>query len=185
MAPARSVRFVPARHPHVVIAVALSFAAVASAEFSPRRAVVAAIVAVTLVVVSAIDLERRIIPNRIVLPATGAVLCAQLALFPDQASEWIVSPLVLALALAIPQLLGRAWMGMGDVKLALLLGAGLGWAAFSALLLAFACVLPAAVVLLVTRGAAARKATIPFGPFMALGALIVLFAPHMASLVTG
>ena len=140
------------------------------------RAVVAAVLACALVVLSAIDLERRIIPNRIVLPAAAVVLVMQLALFPNQALDWVLAPLVVAFALMVPTLLGRSWMGMGDVKLALLIGAGLGWDAVGAVFLAFLCVFPVAVAILVHRGLAARKSTIPFGPFLALGALIVLFA---------
>jgi leader peptidase (prepilin peptidase)/N-methyltransferase len=129
-----------------------------------------------LIVLSAIDLQRGIIPNRIVLPAAAIVLVAQVVLFPDRASEWVLAPIVAALVLMIPQLLRRTWMGMGDVKLALLLGATLGWAVLGALFLAFLCVFPVALALLIRHGSAARKMTIPFGPFMSLGALIVLFA---------
>jgi leader peptidase (prepilin peptidase)/N-methyltransferase len=81
--------------------------------------------------------------------------------------------------MVIPTLLGRSWMGMGDVKLAMLIAIGLGWASIGALLVAFACVFPVALAILIRGGLAARKATIPFGPFLALGALIVLFAPQV------
>ena len=84
----------------------------------------------------------------------------------------------------IPQLLGRAWMGMGDVKLALLLGAALGWGVVGAVLMAFLCTLPGDLLVLIRHGMAARKTTIPFGPFLALGALIVLFGPYLAGLST-
>ncbi|MDE3025556.1 MAG: prepilin peptidase, partial [Acidobacteriota bacterium] len=78
----------------------------------------------TLVAVSATDLEHRIIPNRIVLPAAALVLAAQTAVKPSP--EWAIaafgaSGLLFLAALAYP-----AGMGMGDVKLALLMGAVLG-----------------------------------------------------------
>lgn len=57
---------------------------------------------------------------------------------------------------------------MGDVKLALLLGAALGWGVLDALLIGFLCTFPAGLLLLVRDGMAARKATIPFGPFLSL-----------------
>jgi leader peptidase (prepilin peptidase) / N-methyltransferase len=158
-------RRAPARRPFLPASIAVLLVGASFAELSAGRAVVAAVFAPTLAVLAAIDIEQRIIPNRIVLPATGAVL--------------------VALALVVPQLLGRAWMGMGDVKLALLLGAGLGWGAFSALLIAFVCVLPVALVLLFRHGLRARKAMIPFGPFMSLGALVVLFVPHLVGLPSG
>ena len=160
--------------PIIAALVVLSFA-----TFSLDRALVTAALSGVLVVLAAIDIERGIIPNRIVLPATGVILIAQLALFPQHAAEWVLAPLAVAGVLIIPALFGRAWMGMGDIKLALLLGAGLGWEVLGAIVVASLCVFPAAVIVLVRGGLAARKSTIPFGPFLALGALIVLFASHL------
>jgi leader peptidase (prepilin peptidase)/N-methyltransferase len=149
------------------------------------RAVVGAFAAAALVVLSAIDIERGIIPNRIVLPAAGIVVLAQIALFPDRALEWVLAAILAALVFMLPQLLGRAWMGMGDVKLALLIGATLGWGVIGAVVIAFLCVFPVALAVLIRDGIAARRATIPFGPFLSLGALIALFGPHLAGLPTG
>jgi leader peptidase (prepilin peptidase) / N-methyltransferase len=146
------------------------------------RAIVGAFGAAVLVVLSVIDLERGVIPNRIVLPAAGVVLIAQLALFPGRASEWLLAAFLSAFVLLIPRLFQRAWIGMGDVKLALLVGALLGWGVLGAVLLGFLCTFPVAVALLLRDGAAARKATIPLGPFLSLGALIVLFGPNLAGL---
>jgi prepilin signal peptidase PulO-like enzyme (type II secretory pathway) len=84
----------------------------------------------------------------------------------------------------LPQLIVRNWMGMGDVKLGLLLGAALGWGVLGAVLLAFVCVLPVALIVLLRGGVAARKTTIPFGPFLSLGALIILFGPELAGLTS-
>lgn len=148
------------------------------------RAVVAAFAAAVLVILSVIDIQRGVIPNRIVVPAAGIVLAGQVVLFPEQALEWTLAAILAALALMIPQLLGRSWMGMGDVKLALLLGAALGWGVVGAVLIAFLCSFPVSVWVLIRDGMSARKATIPFGPFLSLGALIVMFAPHLAGLST-
>ncbi len=68
-----------------------------------------------------------------------------------------------------------AGMGMGDVKLALLLGAALGWLVVLALFVGSLGVGLAGVVFLVREGRAARKKAIPFGPFLALGAIAALF----------
>ncbi len=143
------------------------------------RALVSGFTAAVLVVLSAIDLERRIIPNRIVLPAAGVVLLAQLVLYPDRALEWILAALVAAFVLMIPRLLGRSWMGMGDVKLALLLGVALGWGTIGAVLLAFVCTLPVSMLVLFRGGISARSSSIPFGPFLSLGALLVMFGPAL------
>jgi leader peptidase (prepilin peptidase) / N-methyltransferase len=148
------------------------------------RAVVGAFAAAVLVVLAAIDIERGIIPNRIVMPCFGVVLVAQVALFPDHALEWPLAAILGAFFLLIPHLLRPASMGMGDVKLALLIGALVGWGVVGAVLLAFLCTFPVALLVVMRGGMAARKTTIPFGPFLALGALIVLFAPHVAGLPT-
>jgi leader peptidase (prepilin peptidase)/N-methyltransferase len=128
-----------------------------------------------LVVLAAIDLERRIIPNRIVLPATGLILATQIALSPDGAFEWVAAAVGAALFLLLPLLIYPSGMGMGDVKLALLLGAGLGWAVVPALFVGLMAAFVAAVVVLVRGGLAARKTALPFGPFLALGGLVALF----------
>ena len=139
-------------------------------------AVLAAFFCAVLVAISATDLEHRIVPNRIVLPAAAAVLVAQTALHPSV--EWAIGAVgaagfLLAAALAYPR-----GMGMGDVKLALLLGAMLGRTVPVALLLGcFAALVPAAV-LVARHGSRARKLAIPFAPFLALGAVVALFAGH-------
>jgi leader peptidase (prepilin peptidase) / N-methyltransferase len=172
------------RSPVTVSLAALATVVLAFAVLPVDHAVVAALAGATLVVLSAIDLERGIIPNRIVLPAAGVVLVAQVALFPDRAAEWALAAILSAFVLALPQLVGRAWMGMGDVKLGLLLGAALGWGVLGAVLLAFLCVFPVAFLVVLRGGLAARKTTIPFGPFLSLGALIMLFGPHLAGLTS-
>jgi leader peptidase (prepilin peptidase) / N-methyltransferase len=126
-----------------------------------------------LVVISAIDLERRIIPNRIVLPATAIVLVAQTLLHPG--AEWLLAALAAALFLFVPLLVYPAGMGMGDVKLALLLGAMLGRDVAIALMLGLIAGTAPAIVLFIRHGSAARKKAIPFGPFLAVGGVTALF----------
>jgi leader peptidase (prepilin peptidase)/N-methyltransferase len=136
---------------------------------------VSAIFAGVLVVLTAIDIERRVVPNRIVLPATAVVLALQLVVHPDRRLEFVIAMLGSGLFLLLPRLLYPAGMGLGDVKLALLLGAGLGAAVVAAFVFGLLAGFVAAVFLLVTRGSAARKMAIPFVPFLAFGALIALF----------
>jgi leader peptidase (prepilin peptidase)/N-methyltransferase len=126
----------------------------------------------TLVALAAIDIDRRVLPNRIVLPATAVVLVAQLAIHPGKAAEWILSALGAAIFLALPLLFNPNGMGLGDVKLGLFLGAWLGSNVIVALLLAFLAVLPVSLYKLVRHGKAARKMTIAFGPFLAFGAIV-------------
>jgi leader peptidase (prepilin peptidase)/N-methyltransferase len=136
-------------------------------------AFVASFFCVVLVVLSAIDLTHRIVPNRIVLPAAGIVLVAQTALEPSP--EWALGALGAAGFLLVAALAYPAGMGMGDVKLALLLGAMLGRLVGVGLMVGMVAALVPSVVLLARHGAAARKMGIAFAPFLALGALVALF----------
>ena len=145
-------------------------------------AVIAAFMAGVLVVLAATDLERRIIPNRIVLPATAIVLVAQIAISPDQSSEFILAAIVAGIFFLIPNLISPSLMGMGDVKLVVLLGAGLGAGVMGAITVAFITLFPVALATLIRGGLAARKTTLPFGPFLALGGLVVLIVPHLVGL---
>ena len=135
------------------------------------EAVVAAIFAGVLVVLAAIDIERRIVPNRIVLPAVAFVLAGNFLVFPDRRLEFFVAALGAGLILLLPLLVYPAGMGKGDVKLAMLLGAGLGAQVVVGFLTAFIF----AVGILAVRGGAARKQGIPFVPFLAAGGLVALF----------
>ena len=141
-----------------------------------ERALVGAIFVVVLVALAAIDLERRLIPNRIVLPATAVVLALQIAFFPDRTVEWIAAALGAAAFLALPLLVVRGGVGMGDIKLALLIGAALGAAVVDALFYGAVAGAVFAVVLLRRHGDAARRMGFPFGPFLAFGAVVALFA---------
>jgi leader peptidase (prepilin peptidase) / N-methyltransferase len=159
----------------VAAGVLLAALAVLDLGFTPHG-VMAAVLLIVLTVLAVIDLRTRLLPNMIVLPALGAVLLWQLAFFPDQAAEWLLAAVGAAAFLLLPSLIRSGAMGMGDVKLAALLGAGLGAAVVPALLLGSLAVVPVAAVLAVRDGRAARHATVPFGPFLAFGAAVILFA---------
>ena len=143
--------------------------------FGPTlHALAAAIFCAALVTISATDLERMIVPNRVVLPASVAVLALQLARQPSL--EWPAAGLGAASFLFIAALLYPKGMGMGDVKLALLLGVAVGWTVPVALLVGMvAALVPAAVIVARHGAAAARKTAIPFAPFLALGGIVALF----------
>jgi prepilin signal peptidase PulO-like enzyme (type II secretory pathway) len=166
---------------HLLVPSVLAVLFLAFATLSFASAIVASLAGTTLVVLAAIDIERGIIPNRIVLPAAAVVLVANIAIVPSRAGEWTLAALLAGLVLAVPALFGRNWMGMGDAKLALLMGAALGWGVAGAVVLGLLCTFPVALFVLTRGGIAARKSTIPFGPFLALGALIVMFAPPFIS----
>jgi leader peptidase (prepilin peptidase)/N-methyltransferase len=139
-------------------------------------AAVAAFFCLVLVAVSATDIEHRKIPNVIVVPAGVIVLAANTALHPSPRfglAAFGASGFLFAAALAY-----AAGMGMGDVKLAFLMGAALGRTVPVAMLLGMVAALVPGVVLLARHGQAARKIRIPFGPFLALGSAVALFAGH-------
>jgi leader peptidase (prepilin peptidase)/N-methyltransferase len=146
------------------------------------KAFLGALFVTVLVVVSIIDLEERRLPNVIVLPTFGIVLVAHLVISPDRAVEWTVAAFGAALFLFLPTILMPGAMGMGDFKLALLLGAMLGWAVATAILVASVAGALAAIGVLLVRGSAARKQAIPFGPFLALGGIVGLFVGTLPSL---
>jgi leader peptidase (prepilin peptidase)/N-methyltransferase len=136
-------------------------------------ALLASFFCAVLVVISATDLEHRIIPNRVVVPAAAVVLVAQTVLHPSP--EWALGALGASGFLFAAAVVYPAGMGMGDVKLALLMGAMLGRVVPVALMLGMVLALVPSVVLLARHGAAARKMGIPFGPFLALGSVLALF----------
>jgi leader peptidase (prepilin peptidase)/N-methyltransferase len=164
------------RYPAVELATGLLLAASFWRFGFTAEAVVAAFFCSVLVAVSATDLEHRIVPNRIVVPGAAVVLLAQTAIAPSV--EWLLAGLaasgfLFAAALAYPK-----GMGMGDVKLALLLGVMLGRTVSVALMVGMVAALVPAAVLVVRHGARARSMGIPFAPFLALGGVVALFAGH-------
>jgi leader peptidase (prepilin peptidase)/N-methyltransferase len=167
---------IPLVYPAVELVTALLLAGCVLAFGLSAQAAVAAFFCAVLVAVSAIDLEHRIIPNRIVLPATVIVLVANTA--RDLSPEWVLAALagsgfLLAAALVYP-----AGMGMGDVKLALLMGAALGRTVSVALMVGMLAAMIPGIVLLARHGSKARKMGIPFGPFLAIGSIVALFWGH-------
>lgn len=127
-----------------------------------------------LVAVTLTDLERRIIPNKILL--VGAVLCVVIAAptdpggMPERAiAAASAGGLLFLVALAYP-----AGMGLGDVKLTATMGLFLGRAVAPALLVALLFGSLVGLALIARHGASARKMAIPFGPFLALGGVVAM-----------
>ena len=162
------------RYPAVELATALFVAACVFRFGLTLHALAAAVFCVALVAISAIDIERRIVPNRIVLPATVVVLVLMLAWRPSV--EWPAAGFGAALFLFLAALAYPAGMGMGDVKLALLLGVAVGRSVPVALMAGMLAALVPSAVLFARHGSQARKMGIPFAPFLALGGIVALFA---------
>jgi leader peptidase (prepilin peptidase)/N-methyltransferase len=138
------------------------------------RTLSAAIGCAALVVATATDLERRIVPNKVVLPAAAAVLVLQTVFYPSP--QWALGAVGAAGFLFVAALAYPGGMGMGDVKLALLIGAMLGKVTPVGIMLGLLLALVPSVVLIARHGSGARKIAIPFAPFLAAGAVIALFS---------
>ncbi len=141
------------------------------------------VVGVTLVVLSVIDLQHYLLPNRIVYPLSGAtVALLAFAGLADGDGDALVRALlagvVAFVAFFVLHLVVPSGLGFGDVKLAFTLGAAMGWLGWGevafGLFLGFLYGAVLGIGLIVT-GLRSRKDAVPFGPFLALGTLTVLF----------
>jgi leader peptidase (prepilin peptidase)/N-methyltransferase len=173
LTPAVSARL---RSPAVIGATVLLAAAVAAVQGSVVAAVLRGVLVLVLVPCALIDLEQRIIPNRITGPAALAALVLGLAL--DAGTEprrllWaaIAGGFILITALAYP-----AGMGMGDVKLLGVMGLCLGRPVILALVVALLGNVLSGALIAGRKGVKeARKTALPFGPYLAVGGVVAAF----------
>ena len=132
-----------------------------------------------LVPVTFIDLDLRVIPNKITGPAAIIAVVLLVAL-PDaehDLKEHLIAGFAAFMFLFIAAIAYPAGMGMGDVKLAGVMGLYLGRAVGPAMLIAFLAGSVVGIAIMARKGRAeGRKTAVPFGPFLALGSLIGLFA---------
>jgi len=161
-------------HPLVELATAGLLAGCAVAFGVSLRAAAAAVFCAALVVVTATDLTHRVVPNRVVLPAAAVVLATMTIAEPSP--QWVAGAVLAAVFLLAAALAYPSGMGMGDVKLALLMGAALGRTVPVALFVAMLSALVPSLVLFARHGSRARKMAIPFAPFLALGSVVALFS---------
>jgi leader peptidase (prepilin peptidase)/N-methyltransferase len=168
---------ISARYPLVeALTAALCVAAVLAGGGTAKVALHVTLV-LLLVPIALIDLEHRIIPNK--LTALGAVLALGLGLGLDPSGEpeRLIAAAAAGGALLLAALAYPGGMGMGDVKLAAVLGLFLGRDVGPGMLVALlAGVLVGAIVIARKGAAQGRKTAVPFGPFLALGATVAVFA---------
>ncbi|MDO8736580.1 MAG: prepilin peptidase [Thermoleophilia bacterium] len=171
------------RYPTVELLTAVLWA-LAGAEFGMTWALLPALLFVSsLVAIFYIDLDHYIIPNVIVLPVAVIGLVANVAISlagDESAASWqpwyayLAAGLMSATFFFVVALLKPGGMGMGDVKLAGMMGFFLGKAVLTGLFLGFLFGAVTGVALMAT-GIKGPKSRIPFGPFLAIGAVIALF----------
>ncbi|UGS35613.1 prepilin peptidase [Capillimicrobium parvum] len=130
-----------------------------------------------LVPITLIDLDRRIIPNRLTGAAAVVALVLVALVDPSSAPERLAAAGLAGGAFLVVALVSPAGMGMGDVKLVAMLGLYLGAAVAVAVVVALAAGTVAGLAIVVRRGVlVGRRATMPFGPFLALGGAVAVFA---------
>jgi len=144
---------------------------------SPARIALGILLVLLVVPAAMIDLEHRIIPNRITAPGAVLALAIGTGLDPSGEPTRLIAGAAAAGFLLIAALAYPGGMGMGDVKLAGVMGLCLGSAVAPAILAALITGVLTGVVIIARKGAqAGRKTAVPFGPFLALGALLAVFA---------
>jgi leader peptidase (prepilin peptidase) / N-methyltransferase len=161
------------RLPLVVLGTAVFGSACGAVFGFTLEAAAATLLCWILVVITRTDFEHRLIPDKVVLP--GAVLVLALRSIDDPSLEWVLSALGAGLVLFLVVLVYPRGLGMGDVKLSALLGAGLGISVVVAMFVGFFAAFVPAAIIFVTQGKGARSSAIPLGPFLALGGVVALF----------
>jgi len=164
------------RHVAVALLTAVAFGAVVAVRGVDESLLLELPFAAALVVLAAIDLEKRRLPNRVVYPLAAWGLLGAVFVQHDAWPERLAIAAAAFVLLLVPALVRPGSIGMGDVKFAGTTGLYLGPAVAPALLLAFLGGALAGAGIVFREGAAARKKTLPFGPFLALGGFVALLA---------
>ncbi len=168
---------IPARYPVVEGITALLCVAAVVAGGSIAAIVLSVTFILLLVPIALIDLEHRIIPNR--LTALGALLAVGMgiALDPSGEPERLIAGAAAGGALLLAALAYPGGMGMGDVKLAAVMGLFLGSAVAPAMLIALLAGVAFGALVMARKGThEGRKTAVPFGPFLAFGSVVAIFA---------
>jgi len=149
-------------------------AGAAGTRFDPLPALAVSLLVTALLVCTATDLMRYRVPNAITYPGTALALLAALLLPDADIVSAIAAAIVGALVFLVLAFVTRGGMGLGDVKLAMLIGAGLGLpAAYQALVIGVM-VGGLMILALLMLGLVSRKQAVPYAPFLALAAVAVV-----------
>jgi leader peptidase (prepilin peptidase)/N-methyltransferase len=165
---------IPVRYPLVEALTALLFIGVGLKIGLEDTLIPALALTITLVAAAETDLEHRIIPNRLMATSGIAAVALWTIVDPGRLPENLIAGVgaggfLLAAAVAYP-----AGMGMGDVKLAGVMGLFLGASVAPALFVGFAAGAVVGIAIVLIRGVSARKQGVPFGPFLAFGGIVGL-----------
>jgi leader peptidase (prepilin peptidase)/N-methyltransferase len=151
-----------------------------------RELIPGLVLAFALVGISSIDLRYRIIPDRITLPLAVAGLVLAAALRPSDLPELLLAAFAAGFFLLVAALLSPSGMGMGDVKLAFVLGLFVGRSVVIAVIIGLIGPVVPMILLLPRYGTRVRKLHLALGPFLALGGMVaLLFGEDIISWYTG
>jgi prepilin signal peptidase PulO-like enzyme (type II secretory pathway) len=139
------------------------------------HALLGAVLCPTLLLLGAIDFEHHLLPNDIMLPAVLAVGLIVAAADPGGFLTHLVAGAALGGFFLLFAVLFKGSLGIGDVKLGFLIGLALGRDTPAAAMMALVGLLIAALTVLAREGVGARRKAIPFGPFLAIGGIVVYF----------
>jgi leader peptidase (prepilin peptidase)/N-methyltransferase len=163
------------RHGHVIVAAAGAIAfLLASGGGGPLVLARLGVCGAALAAAAAIDLAEHRIPNRLVLPA--AVVCAALSIAAGASTVGLLAGAGIVAALLVVSLAWPHGLGMGDVKLALLVLTGLDGAAGRAIAFGLILAALAGIWLIARFGRGAGRRSLPLAPFIAFGSLLALLA---------
>ncbi|MBO9534196.1 MAG: prepilin peptidase [Solirubrobacteraceae bacterium] len=164
------------RYPLVELGTGILWAAVVAGAWDDGARIALGLILVTaLVPITAIDLEHRRIPNVITGPTAIALIVAGLALdLSGEPTRLMWAVIVAGPFFALALIMSRS-MGLGDAKLMGVMGLALGRAVIPALFIAFFAGTLVGLWIMSRHGRQSRKTAVPFGPFLALGALIAFF----------
>jgi leader peptidase (prepilin peptidase) / N-methyltransferase len=168
---------ISARYPIIELVTAALYVAVVASQDDAVRIVLGLLLVTALVPITLIDLELRLIPNLITGPAALAAVVAIAALDTDFLPEALIAGAAGGGFFLVAAILYPRGMGMGDVKLAGMLGVYLGRAVAPAIFIALIAGVAVGAAVIARKGAKeGRKTAVPFGPFLALGGTIAFFA---------
>ena len=168
---------ISARYPLTELALGILYATTVAVLWDDPTEVALGLVFVTvLVAITLTDLDRRVIPNKVLL--VGAIAGVAIAAVGDPSSlpERAIAAAAAGGGLFLVALAYPKGMGLGDVKLAAVMGLFLGRNVAPAILVALLAGSIVGLVLIARHGAEARKRAIPFGPFLAMGGIVGLLA---------
>jgi leader peptidase (prepilin peptidase)/N-methyltransferase len=175
----RLVAGVPAlRRPLVELATAALLAAIIAVHHDDGPRLVLGILLVAfLVPLTLVDVAVRLLPNRLTAPAAAVAVVAGTLLDPGGELERLLAGVAAGGCFLLAALASPAGMGMGDVKLAAVLGLFLGAEVAVAVFVALLAGVAVGLVIIARKGArAGRKTVLAFGPFLALGAVVAVVA---------